>query len=228
MGGQRIPSSVRVGAVLVLMLAPVVGACTKGGQFDPTDVFNSDVFDGKKKLSGQRELVFPNGVPGTSMGVPADLVKGYQPPPDQSDADASQTPPGAGPPAAGAAPGGAPNAGASTATAEAKPKPKPKLKSKPKLASTPAPAEPGPAPGGPTHLTIGSRSAAPTQTQSAGAQTNWPAPAQQSSPVQANWPAPAAPASSQTNWPAPPAAQPAQKTAQPSQSIWPNPPATTQ
>ncbi len=232
MQGQRIPSFVRVGALLALVLMPVLGACTKGGQFDPTEVFNSDAFDGKKKVSGQREPVFPSGVPGTTTGVPQDLVKGYQPPPDQSDAYASQTPggaaPGAGPPAAGAAPGSASGAasnaatGAPAVTAEAKPKPKPKPK--PKLASTPAP---GPAPSGPTRISIGSRSAAPAQDQG-GAQGNWPSPAQASSSGQGNWPAPApapAQASSQTNWPAPPATAPAQRTAQPN---WPNPPATTQ
>ncbi len=93
---------VRAGSALALML--VLGACTKSGQFDPTEIFNSDAFDSKKKLSGQREAVFPNGVPGTTTGVPVDLVKGYQPPPDPTDANASQPPPGAGPPAAGAAP----------------------------------------------------------------------------------------------------------------------------
>ena len=51
-------------------------------------IFNNDVFDTKKKLKGDREAVFPDGVPGTTTGVPADLVKGYQPPPDQ-DADAT-------------------------------------------------------------------------------------------------------------------------------------------
>jgi hypothetical protein len=214
MRAQRIPSLVRARSALALMLVlgPVLGACTKTGQFDPTEVFNSDVFDSKKKLSGQREAVFPSGVPGTTTGVPADLVKGYQPPPDPSDAAALQTPPGA--PAAGAAPGGAPGAnasgaGAPAATAEAKPKPKPKPK--PKLATAPAPS--GSAPGGPMHLTIGSKSTAPAQNQGAAPQSDWPA--QGSSPAQ-------------TNWPTPSGTAPAQKTAQPSQSNWPNPPAATQ
>jgi hypothetical protein len=206
MRGQRNPSLVRAGSVLalILVLGPVLGACTKTGQFDPTEVFNSDVFDSKKKLSGQREAVFPDGVPGTTTGVPADLVKGYQPPPDPTDVDASQTPPGA--PAAGAAPGGAPGTAAPAATVEAKPKPKPKPK--PKLASAP-----GSAPGGPMHLTIGSKSAAPAPNQGAASQSDWPSPAQ---------------GSSQTNWPAPSATAPTQQTAQPSQSAWPNPPAATQ
>ena len=81
---QRVPSLLRAGSALalVLVLSSLLGACTKGGQFDPTELFNSDVFDSKKKLAGQREPLFPDGVPGTTTGVPADLVKGYQPPPD--------------------------------------------------------------------------------------------------------------------------------------------------
>jgi hypothetical protein len=212
-------SLLRLGSALAIVLA--LGACTKGGQFDPTEMFNSDVFDSKKKLAGQREPVFPDGVPGTSTGVPADLVKGYQPPPDQSDADASQTAPGpGGPPAAGPPAGAA--ARAPVATAEAKPKPKPKPK--PKLASTPAQGQdpiwnqgqPGPAKSGPTRISVGGKTAAPAQNSApdqSSAQGNWPTPAQQV----------------ETNWPSPTGAAPAQKTAQPSQSaVWPNPPSTTQ
>ena len=221
MRAQRIPSLLRVASALTLVL--VLGACTKGGQFDPTEVFNSDAFDSKKKLSGPREAVFPNGVPGTTTGVPADLVKGYQPPPDQADADTSGAPAsGGGAPAAGAAPGGgAPGARTPVATAEAKPKPKPKPK--PKIASTPSGQSQdsvwnqkplGPAPAGPTRISIGAKSTAPAQDPGAGSQSNWPSPAAQ--------------APGQTNWPAPPSAAPAQKTAQPSQSTWPNPPAATQ
>ena len=86
---ERGRSLVRLGSALAIVLA--LGACTKGGQFDPTEMFNSDVFDSKKKISGQREAVFPGGVPGTTTGVPADLVKGYQPPPDPADSDAGGT-----------------------------------------------------------------------------------------------------------------------------------------
>ena len=82
-----------VALALVLMLA--VAGCTKAGQFDPTEAFNSDVFDTKKKLKGDRVPVFPDGVPGATTGVPPDLVKGYQQPPDQpTDADDDQQAPG--------------------------------------------------------------------------------------------------------------------------------------
>src|SRR5271165_895047 len=140
----RMRSSVRLGAALAIVLA--LGACTKSGQFDPTEVFNSDVFDSKKKLSGQREPVFPEGVPGTTTGVPADLVKGYQPPPEPADADA-------------AVPGPTPPAAAAEAT---KPKPKPKLTPKPKLAAQKPPASPGttaPAAAGATRITVGPKPA---------------------------------------------------------------------
>src|SRR5580700_9368670 len=87
------PSLLRIGSALALVL--VLAGCTKGGQFDPTEIFNNDSFDTKKKIKGDRELVFPNGVPGATTGVPADLVKGYQAPPEQADATATQPAPAA-------------------------------------------------------------------------------------------------------------------------------------
>ena len=45
--------------------------------FDPTEWFNT-----KKPLQGDRKAVFQEGVPGVPQGVPPDLVKGYQPPPE--------------------------------------------------------------------------------------------------------------------------------------------------
>jgi hypothetical protein len=50
-----------IGSALTLGL--ILGACTPGGQFDPTEVLSSDMFSTKKKLSGEREPLFPNGVP---------------------------------------------------------------------------------------------------------------------------------------------------------------------
>src|SRR5258708_91749 len=83
---RRSPLLVRAGSAAALVLA--LAGCTPGGQFDPTTLFANDTFDTKTKLKGDRQPVFPNGVPGTSSGVPQDLVKGYQPPPDQA-ADAT-------------------------------------------------------------------------------------------------------------------------------------------
>ena len=192
---QGRPSILRAGSALafVLVLLPLLGACTKGGQFDPTELFNSDVFDAKKKLSGTREPVFPEGVPGTTAGVPADLVKGYQPPPEPSDADAAQAPRG-----------GAPGAGQRNATADAKPKPKPKPRPKVATAPAQAPAQSGdaiwnqpPPAASPTRINVGAKPAAPppAQAQGAASQPNWPSPSQQMTPAQ----------QVQTNWPAPPA-----------------------
>jgi hypothetical protein len=166
---------VRVGAGFAFVL--VLAACTPGGNFDPTEWVNLDT---KKKIPGDREPLFPNGVPGAETGVPPDLVKGYQPPPEApAVADAP-------PPAAVAAAVGA---------VEPKPKPKAKPKPKPKVASAPPAAR--------QHDPAWDAKPAPP------AQTNWPAPNQQAAPhAQTNWPAPpaqqqAAP-QAQTNWPSPP------------------------
>jgi hypothetical protein len=177
---RRFSSSlVGVGSALALVL--VLGGCTAGGQFDPTEVLSNDVFDTKKKLSGEREPLFPSGVPGAETGVPPDLVKGYQPPPEQ------------------AADSGA--AAAKPAAAPVKPEPKPKVKPKPKVARAPAT---------PPHDAAWDQKAAPPPQAQRPAQASWPAPPS-TQPAQTNWPAPppagqaqqaAQPA--QTNWPAPP------------------------
>lgn len=72
--------------------------------------------DTKKKLPGERREVFPEGVPGVSKGVPPELVKGYQAPPEETAAAAP-------PPAQKPEPKQA-----------AKPKPKPKPKPTPSVA----------------------------------------------------------------------------------------------
>jgi hypothetical protein len=184
----------RVGFALALVVE--LAGCTPGDQFDPTEVFNTDMFDTKKKLQGQREPLFPNGVPGTTTGVPADLVKGYQPPPDQ--ADATTIPPEPAP-----------------AAEAAKPKPKPK----PKVAAAPA-QNPNsvwnqkPAGSAQTRISVGPKPApGTTQQQTPSSQTAWPSP---TAPAQQG---------AQTAWPAPLQTAPAQQTARPSQSVWPNPPA---
>jgi outer membrane biosynthesis protein TonB len=179
-------------AASAVALALLIAGCTKGGQFDPTELFTSDVFDSKKKLKGERAPVFPEGVPGATTGVPEDLVKGYQAPPEQPDADAAV--PGPTPPAAAKA---------------AKPKPKPK----PKVAAQRPPASPGttaPA-AGPTRITVGPAQKPTTQQPDASV---WPAPSQANSPQsqtsQSVWPAPPRSTSSaqpsQSIWPDPPSA----------------------
>jgi hypothetical protein len=143
---------VKAGTAVALVL--VLAACTPGGQFDPTTIFANDMFDNKKKLQGNREPVFPNGVPGTTSGVPPDLVKGYQPPPDQAaDADAN----------------GAPSAAAAEPE---KPKPKPK----PKVAAAPAPHP------HPTRISVGPAGSPPPGAPPAAAPAPPPAPTGAQSP----------------------------------------------
>jgi hypothetical protein len=159
------PLPLRLGFALALVL--VLAACTPGGQFDPTSIFANDMFDSKKKLQGERQPVFPNGVPGTAAGVPQDLVKGYQPPPEQA-ADANSAP-----------------AAAAQEPAKPKPKPKPKVARAPAQPQDPAFSQRNGAP--PTRINInpGGNQAAPAP-QGAPAQ-----PAAQ--PSQSVWPNPPAP-----------------------------------
>ena len=170
---RRSPLLVRAGSAAALVLA--LAGCTPGGQFDPTTLLANDTFDTKSKLKGDRQPVFPNGVPGTSSGVPQDLVKGYQPPPEQAAAAI------------------APDAAAQEA-AKNKPKPKPKAARASPLASrrinigaSPNQAPPA-APQGAAPL----QPASPQQSQ----QSPFPpppqtAPAQQANPtVQSRWPDP--------------------------------------
>jgi hypothetical protein len=162
------PSSLfRTGVLLAGVL--VLGACTAGGQFDPTEVVSADVFSPKKKISGDREPVFPQGVPGAEQGVPPDLVKGYQPPPE--------------------APALADNAGAATArAAAAAERPKPKPKPRPKIAK--APGQPQ------AHDPVwDQRGATPPGQAPPPAQTAWPAPPPTGQAAQQPaWPAPPPPA----------------------------------
>jgi hypothetical protein len=177
MGRRRFRRFAWAGAVCALGI--VLGGCTAGGQFDPTEVLSNDMFNTKKKISGDREPLFPNGVPGAETGVPPDLVKGYQPPPEQAAVET-------------------PDAAAKAAAAAEKPKPKPKPK--PAVARATPPAAQTPLRGGST--------AWPAPQQQAPPPTNWPSPSggQPAPSAQTSWPAP--PSTAQTNWPAtPPAGQ---------------------
>jgi hypothetical protein len=79
--------------------------------FDPTAIFDSEMFNTKKKLPGERRAVFPEGTPGVSQGVPPELMKGYQ---AAAQPQASEAP-----------------KQEAAAAAEPKPKPKPKKIAKP-------------------------------------------------------------------------------------------------
>jgi hypothetical protein len=202
MQARRKVPLLQVGSMLALIVA--LAGCTKGGQFDPTTLLDNNMFDNKKPLQGQREPVFPNGVPGATTGIPVDLYKGYQPPPDQAADNAAATPVG---PPAGAAAKAEAEKRPKTASAKAKvvaARHKPRTEIRVGLAKHPKPA---------------AQSAPQTS------QTAWPAPPQTQSSTA--WPAPPSTSqaqSSQTVWPAAP---PAGSVQQSSQSIWPNPPAAS-
>ena len=65
----------------VLALGLALAGCES---FDPLDKLSElDIMGtSKKPLVGERRSVFDQGVPGVPQGVPPELVKGYQPPPE--------------------------------------------------------------------------------------------------------------------------------------------------
>jgi len=124
-------------------------------------------FSNKKPLPGDRKAVFPEGVPGVPQGVPPELMKGSQTPPDA-----------AGSPAATAM-----QSPAAAASPDEKPKPKKKIAVKPKKVVPPKEGQNQndqvwPAP-------------PPTGWQTRGTQQDSPKPPTQSvQPSQPVWPAP--------------------------------------
>ena len=148
--------------------------------FDPTAIFDSDIFNTKKKLPGERRPVFPEGTPGVPQGVPPELVKGYQPPPTPAALPKKEA---------------APPKEATAEPAESKPKPKAKPKAKPVVAK---PAEPS------EDSQPSQQSGAVTvRPSSQGAQ--WPdPPAAQQGPVAGRWPDAPMPGGGAA-WPDPPA-----------------------
>src|SRR5256885_7420194 len=75
--GMRSP--IFTAAALALGLA--LAGCDS---FDPLDKLSElDIMGtSKKPLLGERRPVFDQGVPGVPQGVPPEMVKGYQPPPE--------------------------------------------------------------------------------------------------------------------------------------------------
>ena len=107
-------------ATLVLPLGGC-GSMPDVPDFDPTEWLAGDWFGTKKPLPGERKELFPGGVPGVSRGVPPDLVKGNQQPPESAEDTA-------------------------LVVEEPKAKPKPKAKPRPKVAAKPAPVAPASTP----------------------------------------------------------------------------------
>jgi hypothetical protein len=169
----------RIGlTALGLSLGILVAGCEG---FDPTSIMDSDFFNTKKRLQGERKPVFPEGTPGVTQGVPKELVKGYQP-----AEQAQESKPQESQPTAQAEP--AESKPEAKAEAKPKPKPKPKVVAKPKDES------------GPTAITIRpsqeqaqsqAQSQPPAQSQS---QVQWPdPPPMQRPPGGVAWPDPPAP-----------------------------------
>lgn len=100
--------------------APVLAGCADF-DVDKLDIFH---LTDKKKLPGDRQPLFPEGVPGVTQGIPQEYMKGNQPPPET--ALGAPVAPVDGAPAAEAKTQAAPPA----EEPKAKPKPKPKKTAK--------------------------------------------------------------------------------------------------
>jgi hypothetical protein len=70
-----------VAAAVAVVAAVALAGCES---FDPLDKLQElDIMGtSKKPLVGERRPVFESGVPGVPQGVPPEMVKGYQPPPE--------------------------------------------------------------------------------------------------------------------------------------------------
>ena len=167
----------RIGFTVLTLSLGLAHAGCEG--FDPTSIIETDYFNTKKRLPGERKPVFPEGTPGVPQGVPKEMVKGYQPA-DQAE----QTQPTA--QAAPAEP---------KAESKPKPKPKPKIVAKPKEESPKEESTP-------TTITVRPAQTQPAQAQS---QVQWPDPPPvQQKPATGGWPGSAQP-SGGVAWPDPPA-----------------------
>jgi hypothetical protein len=146
--------------------------------FDPTAIFDLEIFNTKKKLPGERKAVFPEGTPGVPQGVPPELVKGHQAPPEADP--------------------GAQGTQSAEANPEAKTEAKPKPKPKPKIVERPKDDS------APTAVTVRPSAQAQAQAQPQSApQAQWPDP-----PPMQSQSAPAWPGGGQSGgvaWPDPPA-----------------------
>jgi hypothetical protein len=84
---NRLARLVSVASTLSLLL--LLSNCSS---FDPTDIIDNMFAAQKKPLPGDRKPLFPSGTPGVTQGLPAELVKGYQPPPATEAAEAPAVP----------------------------------------------------------------------------------------------------------------------------------------
>jgi hypothetical protein len=98
---NRLPRLLAVASLLAIALA-LAGCSGDTSKFDPTDLLDNMFADQKKPLQGDRKELFPQGTPGVQQGVPPELDKGYQPPPEPPPPE-DQPPPPAKPKAKGRA-----------------------------------------------------------------------------------------------------------------------------
>src|SRR5262249_46179480 len=113
----------RIGFVVLALSLGVLLAGCEG--FDPTSFMDSDFFNTKKRLRGDRKRVCAEGRRGVTQGGPRERVRGYEPAGWAQDSKAQDSQPTA--QARWAKPPPEPKA-----EAKPKPKPKPKVVAKPK------------------------------------------------------------------------------------------------
>lgn len=137
--------SARVLLMATLMPFAVAAAgCSSMDSFDPENAFN--FLNPEKPLPGHREAVFPGGVPGIPHGVPQELVKGNEPPPDQTPMQASEPLPAPTQQTASRTSGPMVLGPQAAVTSEPPAKPKPKYMPKPKVAAVKPSPKPTPKP----------------------------------------------------------------------------------
>src|SRR6516162_9307767 len=165
--------------VLALSLGVLLAGCEG---FDPTTIMDSDFFNTKKRLPGERKPVFPEGTPGVTQGVPKELVKGYQPAEQAQDSKLQESQP--------------------TAQAEPEAKAESKAESKPKDESGPTAITIRPSQ---EQSQAQSQSEAQSQPQAQSqSQPQWPDPPPMQRPAASAWPGSTQP-SGGVAWPDPPA-----------------------
>lgn len=81
---QQVRQYSRLAVTLAALLSAglLLSAC-ESFDVDKFDIFNMSE---KRKLPGDRRPVFPEGVPGVAQGIPPEMMKGYQPPPETAAA----------------------------------------------------------------------------------------------------------------------------------------------
>jgi hypothetical protein len=88
---NRLP---RILAASLLAIGLALSGCADTSKLDPTDLLDNMFADQKTPLKGERRPLFPQGTPGVQQGVPPELVKGYQPPPEPPPAEDQPPAPG--------------------------------------------------------------------------------------------------------------------------------------